>query len=73
MRKIISRLAIISVTLFVIMFTFSAQIDAIEPGSAMAIWLLDEGDGNIINDSSGNENHGELKSGKWLMVHPVLP
>ncbi|MDE0638420.1 MAG: LamG domain-containing protein [Candidatus Poribacteria bacterium] len=66
MKKIINRLAIISITLLVVMFTFSAQIDAIEPGSAMAIWLLDEGNGKIINDSSGNENHGELKSGKWV-------
>lgn len=49
------------------MLTFSVQIDAeIEPGSAIGIWLLDEGDGKIINDSSGNENHGELKSGKWV-------
>ena len=65
-KKITNRLAIVSITLFVIMLTFSVKIDAIEPGSAMAIWLLDEGDGDVINDSSGNENHGELQGGKWI-------
>lgn len=66
MKKFTNRLAIISITIFVVMFTFSGQIDAIEPGSAVAIWLLDEGDGKTINDSSGNEHHGELQGGKWV-------
>ena len=67
MNRITNRLAIVGIGLFVIALVFSVQIgEAIEPGSAMAIWLLDEGKGNVINDSSGNENHGELKSGKWV-------
>ena len=67
MRKISYRFAIFSLCFLVITLSFSVQIDAeIEPGSARGIWLLDEGDGNIINDSSGNKNHGELQGGKWV-------
>jgi hypothetical protein len=66
MKRITNHLAIVSITLFVVTLTFSAPIDAIEPGSAVAIWLLDEGDGKTINDSSGNEHHGELQGGEWV-------
>ena len=67
MKKSTILLAIVSISLFAIAFAFTLQIDAaIEPGSAMAIWLLNEGAGNTINDSSGNDNHGELQGGKWV-------
>ena len=49
------------------MLAFSTQIDAeLEKGTAIGIWLLDEGDGTNINDSSGNDNHGELQGGSWV-------
>jgi hypothetical protein len=35
---------------------------------ALAIWLLDEGKGNKVEDVSGNKNHGVLTDGKpkWV-------
>ena len=62
MKSIIVCLAIITVSLTLTVQTY-AEIDF---ETARGIWLLDEGDGNVINDMSGNENHGELKSGTWV-------
>ena len=62
MKSIIIRLAILIISL-----TFIAQTYAeIDLGTARGIWLLDEGEGNMINDMSGNENHGELQGGEWV-------
>ena len=67
MRKIVDNTTFIGFSIFVICLFFTISIvAAIEPGSAIGIWLLNEGDGNTINDSSGNENHGELMGGKWV-------
>ncbi len=67
MKIVTNRTAIVYIGILVFTFAIASQVQAeIEPESAIAIWLLDEGDGNTINDSSGNENHGELKSGKWV-------
>ena len=62
MKSIIACLAIVTISL-----TFTAQTYAeIDLGTARGIWLLDEGEGNFINDMSGNENHGELQGGEWV-------
>ena len=62
MKSTIVCLAIIAISL-----TFTVHTDAeIDLGTARGIWLLDEGDGNMINDMSGNENHGELQGGEWV-------
>ena len=62
MKSIITCLAIITISLTLTVQTY-AEIDF---GTARGIWLLDEGDGNLINDISGNENHGELQGGEWV-------
>ena len=62
MKTIIICLAIITISL-----TFSVQTYAeIDFETARGIWLLDEGKGKVIEDISGNENHGELQGGKWV-------
>ena len=62
MKSIIVCLAIITLCL-----TFTAQTYAeIDFSTARGIWLLNEGEGKEINDSSGNENHGELQGGEWV-------
>ena len=68
MKKRINCFMIISVSLLIIALAFIGQSsDAkIEPGSAIGIWLLNEGKGDVISDSSGNDNHGELVGGKWV-------
>ena len=66
MKRITGNVVSIGISLLIICLLFALQIEAeIEPGSAIGIWLLNEGDGNTINDSSGNENHGELMGGRW--------
>ena len=66
MKTVISRLAIVSISLMLISLTFSPQSDAkIDPKNAMGVWLLDEGKGKIAKDSSGNDNHGDIQGAKW--------
>ena len=72
-KKITNRLAIVSITLFVIMLTFSVKIDAIEPGSAMAIWLLDEGDGDVSTIVLEMRTMVNCKVENGLMVLLALP
>ena len=62
MKSIIACLAIITISL-----TFTVQTYAkIDFETARGIWLLDEGKGDVIEDISGNDNHGELQGGKWV-------
>ena len=62
MKSIIACLAIFTISLTLTVQTY-AEVD---PETARGIWLLDEGDGNVISDMSGNENHGELQGGEWV-------
>ena len=62
MKSIITCLAILTISLTLTVYTY-AEIDL---ETARGIWLLDEGEGNVINDLSGNENHGELQGGEWV-------
>ena len=34
--------------------------------TAMGIWLLDESEGKLAKDVSGNDNHGEIQGTKWI-------
>lgn len=60
MKSIVTCLGIIALAC-----TLTLQAAAIDFETARGIWLLDEGDGDTINDSSGNGNHGELQGGEW--------
>lgn len=52
--------------IFAIALTVTFHADAaIDFETARGIWLLDEGSGNVINDSSGKDNHGTLQGGEW--------
>ena len=62
MKVIITCLAIVTLSLTFTVLTY-AEIDL---ETARGIWLLDEADGAVINDMSGNENHGELQGGEWV-------
>lgn len=62
MKSIIICLAIITISLTLTVKTY-AEIDL---STARGIWLLDEGEGDVINDSSGNDNQGELQGGEWV-------
>jgi hypothetical protein len=48
------------------MAIFIENIDAkIDPDSIVGIWLLDEGQGDTVKDSSGNGNDGNIINAKW--------
>ena len=64
MKTITTQLAIITINLSLI-FTVQTYAE-IDFSTARGIWLLDEGEGTVINDMSGNENHGELQGGEWV-------
>jgi len=50
----------------VLSITYHAEA-AIERETIIGIWLLDEGDGDVAEDSSGNGHDGELVGGpKWI-------
>ncbi len=62
MKSIIIYLVIIAISL-----TFTVQTYAeIDLSTARGIWLLNEGEGDVINDSSGNDNQGTLQGGEWV-------
>ena len=62
MKSIIIFLVIIAISL-----TFTVQTYAeIDLSTARGIWLLNEGEGDVINDSSGNDNQGTLQGGEWV-------
>ena len=49
-----------------LMIISSGHIDAaIDPESIVGIWLLDEGSGTDIKDTSGNGNDGKIINAKW--------
>ena len=62
MKSIITCLAVITISLTFTVHTY-AEIDL---ETARGIWLLDEGEGTVISDMSGNGNHGELQGGEWV-------
>jgi len=62
-RSVITCLGIIVIYLMLTGQSF-AKVDL---GKAVAIWTFDEGNGNIVKDSSGNSNDGKfVKEPKWV-------
>ncbi len=50
-----------------IIFTFVNSYAKIEKDEILGLWLFDDGKGNALKDSSGNDNHGKLIDGpKWI-------
>ncbi len=41
-----------------------------ELGDEMAWWRMNEGEGNTINDFSGNGNHGSIDGAEWIVGSP---
>ncbi|MBD3184594.1 hypothetical protein GF312_20100 [Candidatus Poribacteria bacterium] len=59
---------LIFLQLFILIsFIFTASVAAkVNLEMAAGIWLFDENDGDIANDSSGNGNHGQIMNGEWV-------
>ncbi|RKU25753.1 hypothetical protein C6497_15455 [Candidatus Poribacteria bacterium] len=60
--RVITFLCIV-LTLGIFICLSDAKID---PEKIVAIWLLDEGKGDVVDDSSGNEVNGTIKQGDWV-------
>lgn len=52
----------VTIILFVFVSNLSAKIDS---DTVVGIWLLDEGNGNTVKDSSDNGNDGNIVNAKW--------
>jgi len=46
--------------LFVVGILVSSSYAGIDPEAIVGIWLLDEGEDNLVKDSSGNDHNGEI-------------
>jgi len=68
MKVAAAKLGLVCVSLIVMSLMWAGVSDAIiNPENMVALWCFDEGSGDILHDSSGNENHGELKEGPtWV-------
>ncbi|HIE29869.1 TPA: LamG domain-containing protein [Candidatus Poribacteria bacterium] len=67
MRCIIS----LVISLFVVAYMVTLTPRGVCAGlldDAVGVWLLNESSGTTVHDTSGNENHGEMRggSGKWV-------
>jgi len=55
-----STLLLVSFVTMMLLFTYLAKA-AIDPESAVAVWLLDEGEGQVIEDSTENGHVGNIQ------------
>jgi hypothetical protein len=56
-------------TIFIVISLMFAGLSysKIDEGSIIGMWLFDEGEGDVAEDSSGNGNSGTLMNGpKWV-------
>jgi len=63
-----TRLTIICISFIIVSLMFAGQSYAeIDPEAVLGVWLLDEGNGDITEDASGNGNDGTLRgSPNWV-------
>ena len=62
-----AKLGLLCLIVMVVTLVLSGVNDAaIDPSSAMGIWLLDEGSGDTAYDSSGNDHHGTINGAQWV-------
>ena len=69
MKTILAKLAYISLSIASVFLLANNSNAEIEPESIAGVWLLDEGQGETIWDSSPNRNHGEFSDSggiKWV-------
>jgi len=64
MKIFYSTVELSSIVLLLLSFcVFPLRVEADLKDSLIALWLFDTAKGKVIEDSSGNENHGELNNG----------
>jgi hypothetical protein len=66
MKTVVTKLICFCISLILVSLCFTDKSSGkIDPKSIMGVWLLDEGQGNIATDSSGNKNDGKIVGAKW--------
>jgi len=66
MRSVYMKLTLLCFGLvFIAQMSAGISHAAIDPASIMGLWLLDEGQGSVATDSSGNGNDGEIAGAQW--------
>ncbi len=48
-----------------------ASIPLISDADTLAVYRFDEGRGDVLKDSSGNNHHGKIVGAKWVKVEPT--
>jgi hypothetical protein len=57
----------VSLVFVSLMLTGQSYARTIAPEAVVGIWLFDEGGGDVVEDSSGNNHHGEIQGDlKWV-------
>ena len=57
---------LLSFLMLIIQMTINVGYANINSKTIMGMWLMDEGNGNILKDSSGNKNDGTIVGAKWV-------
>ncbi|MEK7396409.1 MAG: LamG domain-containing protein [Candidatus Poribacteria bacterium] len=69
MRILLFKMVLMSFCLILILMSVGKSDAKINPDSISALWLLDEGQGDIVRDSSQSRNNGKFSNSKginWL-------
>jgi hypothetical protein len=53
-------------TCLMLIMTISVGYADIDPTTIMGMWLMDEGSGDMVKDSSGNNNDGTIVGAEWV-------
>jgi len=62
-----TRFTVVCISFIVVSLMFVGIGNAkIDPKSIVGMWLFDEGEGKVAEDSSGNGNDGKLMGAKWV-------
>lgn len=66
MRTSVRSVAVVCVSFILFGLAFSGVSRAeIDPGTIVGLWLFDEGNGDVVEDTSGNGNDGEVIGPAW--------
>jgi len=66
MRIFVKRVAVVCAVFIIFGLAFAGISRAeIDPGTIVGLWLFDEGDGDVVEDTSGNGNDGEIFGPVW--------
>jgi hypothetical protein len=66
MKPKVVRSCILCISLIVVGLIFTGVSNAkIDPKTVVGMWLLDDGEGDVVKDSSGNGNDGAIVKSKW--------